>query len=151
MIIRSLLIQPLKTTKRTFSGVLLGSLFLAGVAQADVAVIAHPSLAVSVDEKTISKIYLGKLKSLPGGISVMPVGLKEGVSATKEFNDKVLGKNASQLKSYWSKRVFTGKGTPPLEVEDEAEMLKLIAANPNMIGFVEASAVSADVKVLVTF
>lgn len=120
-------------------------------AEADVAVIAHPSLPESVSAKVVTRIYLGKMKALPGGTSVVPVGLKEGVPATTEFNDKALGKNASQLKSYWSKRVFTGKGTPPLEVEDEAEMLTLISTNPNMIGFIDASKVTDEVKVLVTF
>jgi ABC-type phosphate transport system substrate-binding protein len=58
----------------------------------------------------------------------------------------VTDKSGSQLKSYWSKMVFSGKGNPPKEVANSAEVLKQIAANPNAIGYVEKGAVNATVK-----
>jgi len=44
-----------------------------------------------------------------------------------------------------------GKGTPPKELENDSEVIKMVAANPNTIGFVSASAVSDDVKVVLNF
>jgi hypothetical protein len=44
--------------------------------------------------------------------------------------------------------VFTGKGTPPKDAGDDAAVRTLIAANPNMIGYVDAGAVDATVKVV---
>jgi len=63
----------------------------------------------------------------------------------------VLKKSASQLKAYWSKLLFTGKGTPPKEIGSDAEMVSLVASNPNMIGFVDAAAVNDSVKVVTRF
>ena len=54
----------------------------------------------------------------------------------------------SQLKSYWSKLVFTGKGQPPRDVQTDAEMIELVAGNPNIIGYVDISSVTDKVKVL---
>ena len=63
----------------------------------------------------------------------------------------MLNKSGSQLKSYWSKLVFTGKGTPPKVVANDAEVISLISANPNLIGYIDAAAVTGTVKVIAKF
>ena len=120
-------------------------------ATAEIAVVVHPSNAAGLDENNINRIFVGKMKSFPDGNQAVPINQAESNGATKEFNEKVLKKSASQLKAYWSKLVFTGKGTPPKEVPNDAEVLKLIAANPNMIGYVDSGAVDGSVKVVATF
>ncbi|WP_334313334.1 hypothetical protein [Psychrosphaera algicola] len=47
--------------------------------------------------------------------------------------------------------VFTGKGSPPREVSNDAEMLELIKANPSLIGYVSSGSITSDVKVIATF
>ena len=115
-----------------------------------VTVIVHPSNAASLDKSSISRIFLGKAKSFPGGGQAVPINLAEGSTGSKDFNSKVLNKSASQLKAYWSKLVFTGKGTPPKAVGNDAEMIALISANPNMIGFIEGGG-DGSIKVVATF
>jgi len=76
----------------------LAALALAGAAQADIAVIVHPSNATALDDEQISKIFLGQTKTFSGGGEAVPVDQKEG--ATREdFGNKVLKKNPSQLKA----------------------------------------------------
>jgi len=53
----------------------------------------------------------------------------------------------SKLKGHWSKLIFTGKGTPPKEVSTDAEVIELVAANPNIIGYINASSVTDKVKI----
>jgi ABC-type phosphate transport system substrate-binding protein len=118
---------------------------------AEVAVIVHPSNNNALDAATVAKIYLGREKSFADGQSVVPMSLVETAPSSASFNDVVLKKSASQLKAYWSKLVFTGKGTPPKELASEDEMLKLVASNPSLIGFVDASKVDASVKVAFKF
>jgi hypothetical protein len=123
-------------------------LTLTSITQADVSVIVHPSNTASIDENTIKRIFLGKASSFPGGGTSVPVTLKGSVA--DEFNQKVLGKTSNQLQSYWSKLVFTGKGTPPKEA-DESEMLNLIANNPQYIGFIPKGTEDSTVKVISSF
>lgn len=130
--------------------VLLSSVFVAK-SWAEVVVIVHPSVSDSASSKDISRIFLGKSKSLPGGQKVTPISLAEGNAATDEFNDKVLGKSASQLKSYWSKLIFTGKGQPPSELGSDADVVAKVSADPNSIGYVSPASVTDGVKVLATF
>ena len=118
---------------------------------AGVVVIVHSSNSAALDQGSISKIYLGKSSKFPGGGKVVPIALKAGSAATDEFNSKVLGRDAAQLKAYWSKLVFTGKGVPPKEMGSDQEVIDLIAANPNMIGFVSDGADTSSVKVVATF
>ena len=54
------------------------------------------------------------------------------------------------MKAYWSKLVFTGKGTPPAELANEAAVLSHVAANPDAIGYVDAASVDGSVKVVLT-
>ena len=119
------------------------------VASAEVAVIVHPSSPTStMTEDDISKLFLGKAKSFPSGEAAVPINQNEGSAARDKFNDAVVKKNSSQLKAYWSQLVFTGKGTPPKDAGDDAEVKKLVAANPNMIGYIDSGAVDGSVKVV---
>lgn len=116
---------------------------------AEVAVIVHPSAGFdSLNEDDVSRLFLGKSKSFPGGAQAVPVNQNEGSATREKFNEGVCKKNASQYKAYWSQLVFTGKGTPPKDAGDDAAVKALIATNPNMIGYVDASAVDASVKVV---
>lgn len=126
----------------------IAALFVSTTVHAEVAVIVHPSNAATLDIEAVSKLFLGREKSFTGGATAVPLSLSEGSPAAAEFNDKVVKKSFSQLKAYWSKLLFTGKGTPPKEVSNDAEMLQLVANNPNMIGYVDAKSVDSSVKVV---
>ncbi|MBH0004365.1 phosphate ABC transporter substrate-binding protein [Pseudoalteromonas sp. SWYJZ12] len=117
---------------------------------AEVAVIINPSNVSSVDADTIKKIYLGKSKSFSNGDKVNPVN-QDGTSVADEFNDKVVGKSSSQLNAYWSKLVFTGKGTPPEKLTSDQAVIDFVAANGNAIGYVDSAKVTDKVKVIATF
>jgi ABC-type phosphate transport system substrate-binding protein len=131
--------------KSLYLAVLLIATLFSGFATAEVAVIVHPSNADTISQNDVSDIFLGKTKSFPGGSSVVPIVLND--ATVDEFNTKLLGKSSSQLQSYWSKLVFTGKANPPKSVSS-AEMIELIKSNPNMIGFVDSANLTADLKVV---
>jgi len=120
------------------------------IAQAEhVIVVSAKSAVGNLTKDQVADIYLGNSKEFPGGGQALPLLLASGPVRT-EFFDKVLGKNEAQAKAIWSRLVFSGKGSAPREVADSAEIIKLIAANPNCIGIIEKSAVNASVKVVLT-
>lgn len=129
----------------------VGLVFISSSLFAEVAIIVHPSNTGSIDETMISRIFTGKAKSFPSGGKAIPINQTSGAAITEDFNKKALKKSSSQLKAYWSKLVFTGKGTPPKEVSNDAEMIELISANPNLIGYVDKSSVTGDVRVIASF
>ncbi|GAA62133.1 ABC-type phosphate transport system, periplasmic component [Pseudoalteromonas sp. BSi20652] len=117
---------------------------------AEVAVIVNSSNTSALDADTIKKIYLGKAKSFSNGNKVNPVN-QDGTPVTDEFNDKVVGKSSSQLNAYWSKLVFTGKGTPPEKLASDQAVIDFVAANGDAIGYIDSAKVSDKVKVIATF
>ncbi|KAA1162336.1 phosphate ABC transporter substrate-binding protein [Pseudoalteromonas distincta] len=119
-------------------------------ALAEVAVIVNPSNANALDAETIKKIYLGKAKSFDNGNKVNPA-TQNGTAIADEFNSKVVGKSSSQLNAYWSKLVFTGKGTPPEKFDSDQAVIDFVAANDDSIGYIDSSKATDKVKVIATF
>jgi hypothetical protein len=122
---------------------------LAAITHAEIAVIVNPASGLtSLTEDDISRIFLGKSKTFPNGSSAVPVNQDEGTASRDKFNEAICKKNSSQYKAYWSQLVFTGKGTPPKDASNDAAVKALVAANPAMVGYVDATAVDASVKVV---
>ncbi|MBA1262918.1 type 2 periplasmic-binding domain-containing protein [Stutzerimonas sp. NM35] len=132
----------MKTSLRTLCAVAL--LATVSLAQAEVAVIVNPGAAKAPSQAEVANIFLGKDKSMKG------VDLKDWTPAKESFYATVTKKNESQLKSYWSGLIFTGKGQPLASVEDDAAMVARVAAEADAIGYVDSAAVNDSVKVLFT-
>jgi len=126
------------------------ALFISCRLLADVAVVVHPSNTATMDPAEIAKLYLGRSKSFSDGNGAIPLAQAESSAATAVFNEKILNKTSSQMKAYWSKLVFTGKGTPPKELLTDQEVIDLVSQNPNMIGYIQQKSVTATVKVVAT-
>jgi ABC-type phosphate transport system substrate-binding protein len=118
---------------------------------AEVAVIVHPSNAATADQAEIARLFTGRGATFASGAKATPLNLAEGAATRADFDSKVLGKSSSQIKAYWSKLVFTGKGTPPKELTDDAAMKAAVAADTSAIGYIDAGAVDASVKVIGKF
>lgn len=113
------------------------------------AVVAKDSKApAKLSPEELSAIFMGTAKSFPNGERALPVDQKAGTDPYAGFYQRIAGKSEAQMKAYWSRIMFTGKGQPPQEVGDGAAVKKLIAANPNMVGYIEASLVDASVRVV---
>ncbi|MBA5640088.1 hypothetical protein H3H37_23785 [Duganella sp. LX20W] len=67
-----------------------------------------------------------------------------------EFYRKVLDKDTSQVKTIWSKLVFTGKAIAPRELASSADVKKAVASDVNAIGYIEKAQVDDTVKVILT-
>lgn len=131
---------------------LLGATLLAPLssAQAGVAVIAHPSTPVSaLTQEQVRQLYSGRSTKLPDGTEVQPLDQADGSPARSEFVAKVLGKTEQQVRSYWSRMIFTGKAQPPRQMNNTAEVLRAVATTPGYIGYVDSKDATSDkIKVL---
>lgn len=117
-------------------------------AAAETVIIINPANSASIDAKEIQRIYLGKEKKFSTGSEVIAINQDANSSVRKEFDEGLLSRSTSQVSAYWSKLVFTGKGSPPKEVSSDAEVVDLVSQNPNVIGYIDSSSVTAAVKVI---
>jgi ABC-type phosphate transport system substrate-binding protein len=118
-------------------------------AHAALAIIVHPSNNMAgITAEQAADIYLGKVGVFPNGQRVNPVDQGPTSNVRQKFYKTVVKKDGSALKVYWSKILFTGKGQPPREIGDDAEMKSWVASNPDAIGYVDGKFVDSTVKVL---
>jgi len=115
-----------------------------------VVIVSANSPIQNLDKEQVASIFLGKTANYPDGSSAIPIEQTDGTAAHDEFHKSVTEKSASQLKSYWSKMVFSGRAIAPKEVASNAELLKLLTSNTAMIGYIDKSAVDKTVKVIFT-
>lgn len=124
--------------------------FAASVTHADeVVLIVNPDNSLTdISLKDVKKIYLGKSKFFSSGEKVIPVDQAEKSKVKEIFYEVIVGKSKSQLQKYWSKRIFTGRGTPPKALKDDAAVIEWVAEHPQGLGYVFKGSVNDSVKVL---
>ena len=116
-------------------------LWAAATQATDIVVVGNPA-APSLDKSQVADIFLGKNQTLS------PINQQESAPIRAEFYKKATGRDPSQVKSTWSRLVFSGKANPPKEVPDSAAVKRAVASDPKAVGYIEKSAVDATVKVL---
>ena len=119
------------------------------LANADIVVIVNSSSALSsVKKSDLARVFLGKSNDLPGAGKVVPINLVATSKTREAFDKKMLNRSPAQMKSYWSRQLFSGEGTPPDEVKTDADMLQRISSDAKTIGYVDSAAVNDSVKVI---
>jgi ABC-type phosphate transport system substrate-binding protein len=137
------------TRRAAVAGIGLTLAFVSGASSADVVAVVSSKSAIKVLSKSqIEDIFFGRVTHLPAGLQAVPLDQAEGSSAREEFYTRVFGKSPAQMKAYWSKIIFTGRGQPPKEVTDGTALRKRLADDPTAIGYIDASLVNDSVKVV---
>ena len=118
---------------------------------AEASIIVHPSNDTQLSPKDIQRIFMGKLKSFPNGIKNKPIDLPIDSDVRQAFNSKLLKKNHQQIKSYWARQIFTGKGIPPKELKTAKAVKEFVAHNENAIGYINTELLDTTVKEVYLF
>jgi ABC-type phosphate transport system substrate-binding protein len=120
-----------------------------GFARAEVvAVVSSKSPITTLTRTQVMDIFLGKRTRFPDGSAAIPIDLAEGSAARDEFYTRLAEMSAAQVKSFWSRIIFTGRGQPPKTVATDLEAKRLLAADPNAIGYIDKSLVDSSVRVV---
>lgn len=134
-------------------GALLATLVLAFPAMAgDIVVVAGTHSPVNhLSREQVADIYMGRVTTLPGGTNAVPLDLPASRPEREAFYNAITGKSAAQVRAYWARMSFTGKGMPPKQVRNDTDMKKLAGSKPGAIGYLAEDALDGSVKVLFTF
>jgi len=126
------------------------SLPVNGAVAGMVAVVSAKNPVTTLSKPDIVDIFLGKVHEFPDGRPAVAVDQVEGSRRRDEFYREFSGWSAAQVKAYWSKIIFTGRGQPPPEVADGSQVKKYIAEHPDAIGYIDDSLADDSVKVVRT-
>ena len=125
-------------------------LALAGnIAAAEVVIVVSPqNPTTTLSRREVSNIFLGKINRFPNGQPAVAIDQPEDSQQRKDFYRDVSNKQPADIKAYWSRMIFTGRGQPPMVVEGDEQVKKSLAGRPGGIGYIDRAAVDNSVKVL---
>jgi ABC-type phosphate transport system substrate-binding protein len=138
--------MPIKKITRTLSGCLLFALAVTASASEIMVIVSASNPAGALRQDQVADIFLGQIGHFPDGTDVIALDQGIGSAIRDEFYLKVASKTPPLLKAYWTKMIFTGRAQPPRELPDSIAVRKLVAANPNLIGYIDRSALDSSVK-----
>jgi ABC-type phosphate transport system substrate-binding protein len=111
-------------------------------------VVSSKSTITTLSADQVADIFLGKASRFPNGILSTPIDLSDGSAERDRFYAKYASKTPAQLKAYWSKIIFTGRGQPPKAVQSDLDMRQFIAANSTAIGYIDEKMVDDSIRVV---
>jgi len=115
------------------------------------AIIVHPENIANFTKTEIRKIFLGQLNYYDNNIRILPMLSFEHLELRTRFNETIINKSNRQMRAYWAKQVFTGKGKPPAELKD-SELVENVSQNQSAIGLVPIDAIdNKKVRVILEF
>jgi len=117
--------------------------------QANIKIIANDNVDItSVSKDQLSRLFLKKTTKWDNGVKVTPVDLAGDSEVRQNFTQNIHKKSISAINAYWQKKIFTGKGVPPVELQNDKEVIEFVSSTPGAIGYVSASASLNGVKTL---
>jgi hypothetical protein len=112
----------------------------------EVVLIGHPALP-RLDRETVERIFTGKVVEV-GGIRVTPIDMPVGDAVRNRFLVRWLGKDEEHYTAYWTVRRYVGKGVPPQEAANTAEVIRLVTTRPGCIGYIDEAELRAGLNVV---
>ena len=128
--------------------------FMAAAAQAQpvepaMVVIAHQATSEeAIPRASLRAIFGMLLQKWPSNTPVKVFVLSDDAPEHAIFSKSVLPVFPHQLRMAWDRQVFSGQGQYPEQVGSTKEMLSRVASTPGAMGYVKASEVDQNVRVL---
>jgi ABC-type phosphate transport system substrate-binding protein len=113
-----------------------------------VVIVNAKSTITSLDRDQVSRIFMKKLKVMPDGSEVIPVGQLSSPKVDQEFYLAVCNKDRSQLSAYWARLMFTGKDRPPIDGKNDEGVIAIVTKDARAVGFVNEASVTPAVRVV---
>jgi hypothetical protein len=137
---------------------LLGGLTLAilavpaavsGESAAPYEVIVNPANpTTSVERQFLADAFLKKTTEWPSGGLVQPVDLPPSSPLRRRFSEEVLHRTVSEVKIFWQQRIFSGRGVPPPELDNDDAIVAYVLKYGGAVGYVSGRASVGAAKVV---
>ena len=128
---------------------LLFALTPLAVGAQSIVVVVNPGSGVeSLSRNDVINIFLGGFRQFPSGIPALPIDLPQGHPAREEFYRLLVGKNPSEINTYWSRLIFSGKTRPPLQAARVEDAQAMVLGSVGAITYLDRSKVDGRFKIV---
>ncbi len=102
-----------------------------------------------ISRADLSKVFLKRTASWPGGAAAVPYDLSGASPTRKAFTQGVHGKPLWVVVAFWQQEIASGRTQPPAVCTTEEAALLAVSGNPGAVAYVsEGLALPPAVKVL---
>jgi ABC-type phosphate transport system substrate-binding protein len=124
-------------------------LLAAAPARADLVVVTNLDNGIErLSRNDVINIFMGRLQELPSGAMAFPID----VATRKEtFYRQLVNKTLAEINSYWARLVFSGRASPPRQLDSSDEVMQTIRANHGALGYLDDSEVDDRVRIVYRF
>jgi len=120
-------------------------------AQAQISVIACKSAKIDTSKfgkAELKEIFTGTKLRWPDGSKIHVVDQLDGEIGEK-FYKTVTGKSATQVRKQWTKLALSGQASAPIKCTSDKAVKKLIAGNPNAVGYISTRSLDDSVREII--
>lgn len=118
---------------------------LAQSADHAVVVVAHPGVR-KLDLTLLQRIFTGKTVEVDG-VRVVPLNVASG-PVRQRFLTSYMNTTEDEYVAYWTVRRYVGKGAPPMELRQPAEILDYLNRTPGAIGYLDEADVPKGANIV---
>ena len=123
----------------------------AGVNAEPVVVVNATSAVKQLSQDEVINIFLGRYRRLPTGESAIPIDQPEGSTLRAEFYRKLVNKDLNEINAYWSRLIFSGRTSPPVQAASLAEVIALLAGSASSVAYLDRSQVDKRFRIVLEF
>jgi hypothetical protein len=102
----------------------------------------------ALERRFVADALLKKATRWPDGTLIRPADLGPDAPARERFSQDVLDRSVAAVKSYWEQSIFSGRETPPPELDSDAAVIDFVVKHPGAIGYVSGASDVTRVKVV---
>jgi hypothetical protein len=139
----------MRTWRLTFFITLWG---LSAGGWAEPVVVMNATSAITrLGQDDVVNIFLGRYRRLRTGVMAVPIDQPENASLRAEFYRKLVNKEPNEINAYWSRLLFSGKTSPPLQAVTANDVVMLLASQPGGIAYMDRSQVDKRFRIVMEF
>ncbi|HUP60334.1 MAG TPA: hypothetical protein VNA69_07930 [Thermoanaerobaculia bacterium] len=111
--------------------------------------IVHPGVKVtSISRARLAEIYLKTRTRWDDGTRILPVDQPIRAVVRARFLKAVYDKEPAFMLRYWHRKIFSGRGVPPVELQSDDDVIDFVADHPGAIGYITAGLRPASVRIV---
>ena len=113
-------------------------------AEGFVLIVNRENQVASVNRDFVADVFLKRISRWDDGALALPTDQAAGSAVRRAFSATILNRSVGAVRSYWQQRIFSGRDTPPPEVDSDAAVVQFVARYRGAIGYVSLAAKLGD-------
>ena len=116
-----------------------------------VVVVSAASSLRQLSQDEVVNIFLGRYRRLPNGDTALPIDQPESSPVRADFYRRLVNKDLNEINAYWSRLIFSGRTSPPLQASSAADVMVWLLGQPGGVAYVDRTQVDKRLRIVMEF